>query len=184
MPELDFSSILSDSSRSLADYVAASIADDDKLFRQVIDLAYQQKSPLSMRAARVADLACQRNPDLIRPYLVDMVKNLPGLTDMSVKRVFMHILIRHSWVEDDEAMGKLVIVLFKWLKDDAQSIAVKAYAMDILEKISAVVPELKIEMIAVLEEVIPFWKSAALQYTGRKTLKQLRKARRRDNEGA
>jgi hypothetical protein len=184
MPNLDFLSILSDSSRSLADYTAASVGDDVKLFREVMELAYQQKSPWSMRAARVADLACERNPELIRPYLTDMVRNLPGLKDMSVKRVFMHILIRHSWVDDDEAMGKLVDVLFKWLVDDTQAIAIKAYAMDILENISAVLPDLKIEMIAVLEEAIPFWESSALQHAGKKTLKQLRKGRRRTHEGA
>lgn len=146
-------------------------------------MAYQQKSPLSMRAARVADLACERNPELIRPYLVEMVINLPDLRDMSVKRVFMHILIRHSWVEDDEAMGKLVDVLFKWLVDDAQAVSIKAYAMVILENISAVLPDLKVEMIAVLEEAIPFWDSAALQHGGRKVLKELRKGNRMNRGG-
>jgi hypothetical protein len=182
MPTLDFRSILSDSSRSLMDYTAAMVGDDARLFREVLDLAYQQQPPLCMRAARVADLCCERNPELIRPYLVKLVKDLPGLRDMSVKRIFMHILIRHSWVEDEEAMGKLVDTLFKWLTDDTQSVAIKAYAMAILENISKLLPDLKGEMIVVLEETIPLWDSYALQSGGIRLLKRLRKSIFRNDE--
>lgn len=175
MTTLNFPSILSDSSRSLVDYTAAMVRDDQKLFGELLELAYQQKSPLCMRAARVADACCERYPDLIRPHLLNMVRNIPRLKDMAVKRVFMHILIRHSWVEDDEAMGKLVDTLFKWLKDDTQAIAIQAYAMVILEKITVVLPDLKGELILVLEEAIPFWRSGALQREGHKLLKRLKK---------
>ncbi|MCX6226155.1 MAG: hypothetical protein NTV01_15625 [Bacteroidia bacterium] len=184
MPTLDFPLILSDSSRSLMDYTAAMVGDDTRLFKEVLDLAYQEKSPLCMRAARVADLCCERNPELIRPYLVTMVKDLPGLKDMAVKRVFMHILIRHSWVEDDVAMGKLVDTLFKWLSDDTQAVAIKAYAMAILENITKLLPDLKGEMIVVLEEAIPLWGSYALQGGGIRMLKRLRKRNARQDKSA
>lgn len=176
MKELDFQSILTDSSRSLMDYTAVMVGDDEALFRKLLDLAYLQKPPLCMRAARVADLCCERNPELIRPYLVKLVRDLPDLKDMAVKRVFMHILIRHSWVEDEVAMGKLVDTLFKWLMDDNQAIAIKAYAMVILGNITRVWPDLKGELILVLEEVIPFWESQALQSGGRRMVKKLRKS--------
>lgn len=175
MPQLDFPSILSDSSRSLMDYAAIMVGDDPVLFKELLDLAYQQEPPLCMRAARVADLCCERNPSLVRPYLVPMIRNLPALKDMSVKRIFLHILIRHSWVEEEEAMGTLVDTLFKWLMDDSQAVAIKAYAMVILENISRVLPDLRFEMMAVLEETIPFWDSFALQAGGRRLLKRLRK---------
>jgi hypothetical protein len=178
MQPLNFPSILTDSSRSLIDYTASIVGDDTRLFKELMDLAYQQKPPLCMRAARVADLCCERNPNLIRPYLTDLVKNLPGLKDTSVKRTFMHILIRHSWVEDEEAMGKLVDTLFRWLMDDAQAIAIKAYSMVILENITKVLPDLKMELILVLEEVIPFWDSSALQRAGLKQLNRLQKGKK------
>ena len=184
MTNIDFPSILSDSSRKLMEYTAGMVGDDAKLFRELLDLAYQQKSPLCMRAARVADLCCERNPELIGPYLVDMVKNLPVLKDMAVKRVFMHILIRHSWVEDEEAMGKLVDTLLKWLMDDNQAVAIKAYAMMILQNIAEVVTDLKGELIVVVEETIPFWNSLALQNAGRRMVKKLRKSNYGDDKGA
>lgn len=184
MSSPDFAAILSDSSRSLADYTAAMVGSDEKMFRQLMDLAYTQKSPVSMRAARVADFCCERYPELIRPYLTDMVKNLPGLRDMSVKRVFMHILIRHSWVEDDEAMGKLVDTLLKWLMDDSQDISIKAYAMVILENITRLLPDLRYEMIAVIEEAMPYWSSAALRHSGKKVLKNIRKGKSVDDAWA
>ncbi|MFA6128371.1 MAG: hypothetical protein WC699_13795 [Bacteroidales bacterium] len=175
MPKLDFSSILSDSSCSLMEYTTAMVGHDAALFSDLMDLAYQQKSPLCMRAARVADLCSERNPELIRPHLVRLIRDLPDLKDMAVKRVFMHILIRHSWVENEEVMGKLVDTLFKWLMDDTQAVSVRNYSMVILQNISKIWPDLKGEMIAVLEETIPLWDSAALQSVGRKRLRQLRK---------
>jgi hypothetical protein len=177
MPTIDFHSVLSDSSRSLIDYTAAMIGDDTALFSEVLDLAYQQKSPRCQRAARVADVCCEKNPELIRPYLVKIVRDLPGLKDVAVKRVFMHILIRHSWVDDEEAMGILVDTLFKWLMDDTQAVAIKAYSIMILEKITKILPDLRGEMILVLEETIPYWDSQALQHAGWKSVKRLRRER-------
>jgi hypothetical protein len=182
MSDLDFPSILSESSRSLIDYTAAMVGNDPNLFKKALDLAYQQKPPLCMRAVRVVDACSERNPALIRPYLVDIVRNLPGLSDMAVKRTFMRILIRHSWVEDDEAMGTLVDTLFRWLRDDNQSVAVKAYGMAILGNIIKVLPDLKNEMIVVLEDAIPNWDSAALRHSGKKVLKELRKSNFREPE--
>lgn len=182
MSTLDFSLVLSDSSRALMDYTASMVGNDDELFKELMRLACLQQPPLCMRAARVADLCCERNPELIRPYLVKMVEDLPGLQDMSVKRIFMHILIRHSWVENEEAMGKLVDTLFKWLLDDVQSIAVKAYAMTILGNIAALMPDLKGEIIVVLEDTIPLWESFALQNAGRRMVKKLRKNHIRNDQ--
>lgn len=181
MSTFDFPSILADSSRSLMDYIALTVGNDEEAFRELLDLAWLQQSPLSMRAARVADRCCERNPELVRPYLVKIVKDLPRLKNMSVKRIFMHILIRHSWVEDDEAMGLLVDTLFKWLMDDSQAVAIQAYAMVILENITTVLPDLKGEMIVVLEESIPLWSSRALQGAGRKTVQRLRKKTLQDD---
>jgi hypothetical protein len=175
MTTINFPTVLCDSSRALMDYTASVVGNDPKLFAELMALAWQQKPPLCMRAARVADLCCQRHPELVRPWLVKMILELPALKDMAVKRVFLHILIRHSWVEDEVAMGKLVDTLFKWLHDDIQAVAVKAYAMEILLNITRVEPDLKIEMAAVLEEAIPCWDSAALRSCGRRFLKRLGK---------
>lgn len=172
---VDFESVLYDSSRSLADYTATMVGNDPGLFKQVFDLTMAQKPKTSMRAARVVDLCCERNSDLIRPYLKKVVRELPKLHDDSVKRIFLHILMRHPWVEDENAMGKLVDTLFKWLADEHQAIAIKAYSVAILEKLVVLIPDLKNELILVLEENILNWNSMALQVQGRKMLRKLRK---------
>ncbi|HBB92629.1 MAG: hypothetical protein A2X22_12255 [Bacteroidetes bacterium GWF2_49_14] len=177
MPALDFESILSDSSRSLADYAAMTVGDDPKLLKQVFDLSLLQKKQVSMRAARVFDLCCERNPGFVRPWLKKIVRELPKLKDNSVKRIFLHILVRHPWVDDEVGMGRLIDTLFRWLSDDAQPIAVKAYSLSILENLSTLYPEFRNELILTLEESIPFWESAALQSHGRKMLKKLTRAR-------
>jgi len=149
------------------------VGNDAEQFKELIDIAYQAKSPLCMRAARVADACCERNPELIRPYLAKMMKDLSGIRDMAVKRVFMHILIRHSMVDDEEAMGMLVDTLFRWMQDDSQAISVRAYSLVILENVAKQYPELKSELAAVLEETLPYWDSTGLQTLGKKTIKRL-----------
>ncbi|MDD4645311.1 MAG: hypothetical protein PHY99_04915 [Bacteroidales bacterium] len=173
MSKLDFPSILTDSSRALMDYTASVVGYDTRQFKELINMAYQAKSPLCMRAARVADACCERNPELIRPYLAKMMKDLSGIKDMAVKRVFMHILTRHSWVDDEEAMGMLVDTLFRWMQDDSQAISVRAYSLVILENIAKQYPELKSELTAVLKETLPYWDSTGLQTLGTKTIKRL-----------
>ncbi len=177
MPALDFESILSDSSRSLMEYTSMTVGDDPKLLKKVFDLALLQKKQVSPRAARVFDLCCERNPGFVRPYLKKIVRELPKLKDHSVKRIFLHILIRHPWVDDEAGMGRLIDTLFRWLADDAQPIAVKAYSLAILENLSTLYPEFRNELILTLEESIPFWESTALQTLGRKMMKKLTSAR-------
>jgi len=175
MPTINFEQVLVDSSRSLADYAAAMVGSDAGLFAQVMELALEQKSQVSMRAARVADLACEKHPDLVRPHLRKIVRVLPKVTDTSVRRIFLHILLRHPWVEDDIGMGRLVDTLFKWLADDSQPTAVKAYSLYLLEELIVLLPELKNELIVTLEDCVPGWHTAALRSCGRKSLKRLRK---------
>jgi hypothetical protein len=175
MPTINFEQVLVDSSRVLADYAAAMVGRDPELFGQVMELALLQKKQVSMRAARVADLACEKHPELIRPHLVTIVRVLPKVTDTSVRRVFLHILLRHPWVEDDEGMGRLVDTLFKWLAEDSQPTAVKAYSLYLLEELIVLIPELKNELIVTLEDCVHSWNTAALRSCGRHSLKRLRK---------
>ena len=173
MPEVDFEGILTDSSRSLADYVTSVVGADPVLFTRVLGLALQQKRQVGMRAARVADLACLQHPELVRPHLTGIARVLPVLTDHSVRRIMLHILIRHPWVEDDEVMGRLVDTLLKWIQDERQDVAIRSYSMDIMLKICVMEPELGREMALILEESMPGWGSETLKRQGRGVLKKL-----------
>jgi len=173
MPTINFEQVLVDSSRSLADYATAMVGSDAGLFAQVMELALEQKSQVSMRAARVADLSCEKYPELVRPHLKKIVRVLPKLKNTSVRRIFLHILLRHPWVEDDIGMGRLVDTLFRWLADDTQPTAVKAYSLYLLEELLVLIPELRNELVATLEEVVPNWHTAALRSLGRKSIRKL-----------
>jgi hypothetical protein len=174
MPSIDFPAILTDSSRSLMEYTASAIGHDPVRFKEVMALAWAQEYPLCMRAARVADLCCERDPGLIRPYLPEMVRRLPEINDMSVRRIFLHILVRHSWIDDEEAMGRMVDCLFKWILDKNQAISVRAYSIYVLENVAKVEPELKGELAAVMQETLVLWDSPGLRSIARKLLKRLK----------
>lgn len=169
----DFESVLTDTSRSLADYVSVMVGDDPERFGALMELSLKQKRMYSMRAARVADFCCERNPELIRPWLGQIVAVLPDLKDESVKRIFLHILLRHPWVEDEEAMGRLIDTLFRWIPDERQPTAVRAYAMYFLEHVCMLYPDLRNELMLTIREGMTEWTEGALISAGRRTLKRL-----------
>ena len=175
MADIDFETILCDSSRSLADYVTSVVGADPQLFDQVLDLALELKPRISMRAARVADLDCLKHPELIRPRLAEIAGLLPDITDHSVRRILLHILIRHPWVEDEDAMGRLVETLLTWLQDERQDLAARSYSINMMEKICEVEPMLGRELALVLQESLPGWNSVTLRKQGQKVLTRLMK---------
>ncbi|MFO7616846.1 MAG: hypothetical protein R6V75_06315 [Bacteroidales bacterium] len=95
------------------------------------------------------------------------------LTDHLVRRILLHILIRHPWVEDDEVMGRLVDTLLKWIQDERQDVAIRSYSMDIMLKICIIEPGLGNELALVLEETMPGWGTETLKRQGRGVLKKL-----------
>jgi hypothetical protein len=155
MKTLDFDSILTDSSRMLADILVAEIGNDSAKFKELYHYTMLQKKQFSMRSSRVFSLLAYKYPELITPYLQEMIMNLTSIKDYSVKRNFMQILLKYYWSENEECMGRLVDVCFKFMINETEPIAVRAYSMEILHRISKKIPEIKPELISTIEYIYP-----------------------------
>lgn len=151
MEIIDFLSI--DSSRLNADIVVEKIEEDPDKLTEVWNLAVEDSYPLSMRASRVIWLLALKHPYFIEPYVPEIIERLKEISSAGVKRNFMNIL---SVIPiSAEYAGILFDMCLKWIENSTEPIGVRANAMSILYSISNTEPELKLELISILETMVP-----------------------------
>jgi hypothetical protein len=167
---MDFEAQLVDSSRFIAELVAANVGNDAGHFKKLMDLSFSRKQKVSMRASRAAIFCVEKFPHLIEPYLDKIIRLLPK--DECVRKNFMKILAEIPLEFTEDQLGILIESCFEMLLSDKSSIANKAYSMELLYKISEIEPDLKIELISAIEEQIPKG-SSGIKVIGRRLLKKL-----------
>jgi hypothetical protein len=163
---------LVDSSRIIADIVVANIGNDQELFDEAVSLMLRDTYPLSMRAARVIQLVAVKHPDLLRSNVDKFVKCLQTSKVDGVKRSVLKILSETPVYIGEELFGELADVSFQLAEDPKEAIAIRAFAIDILLKVVKKYPEVKPELRAILESMLPEC-SVGLKTKCRKILKKL-----------
>ncbi len=155
-PSMDFITSLNiDSSRTVADMVTLAVDDDPTKFEEIFQITISQPYPISMRAARVFYQVCEFNFEIVKPYLGKMIEELSITKIDGVKRAFLKIYTIHPIKFDSlKNSGKLISLCFDWLMNPKESIAVRAYAMDVIEIAVKQEPELAPEFIAVVESIL------------------------------
>lgn len=166
--------LLFDSSRRTADMAVGVIGNNPEIFKKMLDFALEDKNLYAMRAARVIQLASHNHPELVRPYLKEIIFRLPNLKNDGLKRGMAKILIERSYSHDDETLGILVSTCFDWLMSPAEKPAIKVYAMEILYKISKFYPEIQPELISSIEDQLPR-STIAVKTRGKQIIKKLYK---------
>ncbi len=70
--------------------------------------------------------------------------------------------------------GLAVEICFTFLQDTKEPVAIRVFAMTVLTQLSKVSPELKNELIPIIEDQLPYGSPAFIS-RGRKALKELRR---------
>jgi len=131
------------------------VLDHPETFRDFIDASLAQEYPHSMRASRVVYLCSEEEPDLIRPYLGEILEKLVFLTDQSVIRNFLHVFDNFVPELSEDKLGSLLQLCFDYIEDLSQTIAVRTYSLKLLYLISQRIPEIKPEIIAIIHHHLP-----------------------------
>jgi hypothetical protein len=169
----DFKSLLKvDSSRVIADQVVDAIGDNPVYFKTVLDLCFSEGYPVAMRSGRAVALCTEKHPHLIIPYIDQLVKQIAVSEIDGVKRGILQAFSESVDMKQFSKLGELVDLCFSWLMNLKESIAVRYYAMLIIYKVCLIEPDLKNELIPILEG-ITYETSAGLTGTARKLLKKL-----------
>ncbi len=132
------------------------------------------EKPISNRAGWVLSHAIQKRPELILPYLDEMLKMAHLLKSDGEKRNLVKVL---SLVTiSPNLQGEAMDLCFRWLNETGESIAVRAYCMDVLYNLSIDIPEIKGELAAIIENHMDRF-SAGLKNKGSKILHKIYKSR-------
>lgn len=163
-----------DFNKSTCDRIVAYIGDDPKRFSNLVDAFLNSEYRINQRAAWPLSYSVKKHPELIKPHLKKVITNLkkPKIHD-AVKRNTVRFL---QFIEIPRSLHGITLDhCFKLLQDKKEPIAIKVFSMSVLANLAKEYPELKGELIATIEDQMPYG-SAGFIARGKKVLKQLRAA--------
>lgn len=146
----------------------------------LMEIFFEEEYRLNQRASWVVHHLSSRHPELLEPYLAQMVENLSNPLHDAVLRNTLRYFEQIDLPED--LMGPVADKCFEFLASPEQPIAIRVFSMGTLFKISTKYPELQAELALIIEEHLPYG-SAGFKSRGKKILKKIEKnARKRVGE--
>jgi hypothetical protein len=132
----DFISILEmGSERAVANIAVMAVEDDPGSFRALLDLCFLEKYPLSMRAARVVQLYCEKHPEAIYPFLDEAVEKTIRSQIKGVRHNFLKIYAEFIDLEKLSDPGPLLNTCFEWLLNKRLTPAIRIHSMGVIYKL-------------------------------------------------
>jgi len=130
-----------------ADWVATSAVENPAIFLKLLEYSYASERKLAFRASWTLTKVCDKNPEMIYPYISEIIEALPKISNESVRRSFFRILSLSNLENlTGRYHGLLADYSFAALNSALSAIAIKAYSMEILFKLSLIYPELANEL--------------------------------------
>jgi len=130
-----------------AEWVATAAIENPAIFRKLFEYSHSSDKKLAFRASWTLTKVCDRFPELIYPYLSQIVDNLTGIESESTLRSFLRIISLSNLEKvNTRQHGLLADFCFITLNSGFSAITVKAYSMEILYKLSLIYPELANEL--------------------------------------
>ena len=156
------------------EWVAASAVENPAVFSKLFEYSYSDDKKLAFHSSWTLTKVCDRYPDLIYPYLTDMIETLSKLDNDSALRSFLRIISLSDFARINTSLhGILADFCFNMLNSANSAIAVKAYSMEILYQLSVIYPEMANELSASIHILMEDG-TAAITSRGRMILKKLR----------
>jgi hypothetical protein len=165
--------ILKEHSKKQCDKVVAYIGNSSSRFSELVTLFLEGPYRVTQRSAWPLSCCVERNPTLIKPHL-KMILNYsmkPGVHD-AVKRNVVRLL---QFIEIPKRLqGLTADICFRFFHNKREPIAVRVFSMTVLSNLAKKLPELKNELIPLIEDQLPYG-SAGFISRGRKVLRDLKK---------
>ena len=156
-----------------AEWIAASAIDNPAVFNKLFEYSLSSDKRLAFRASWTLSKVCDRFPEIIYPYLEQIVANLNELDYESTLRSFLRIISLSDLTRiNARQQGLLTDLCFNKLNSGFSAIAVKAYSMEILYKLSLIYPGLANELFTSITVLMEDG-SAGITSRGRAILRKL-----------
>jgi 8-oxo-dGTP diphosphatase len=156
-----------------ADWVAVSAIENPAIFFKLLEYSLSSDKKLAFRSSWTLTKVCDRFPEIIYPYLAQIVEALSGIDNESTLRCFLRIISLSELEKiNTRQHGSLTDLCFGILNSGFSAIAVKAYSMEILYKLSLIYPELANELSGSIHTLMEDG-TAAITSRGRIILRKL-----------
>lgn len=128
------------------------IGDDKVKLKKLVTIFLNSEYRVTQRAAWPLSEISILHPHLIKPYLHKLIEKLDSKDEhpaipRNILRIFQEIKIPEKY------HGRLVDQCFKFIADVKHPVAVRAFAITVASHICVQYPELKNELVIVLEEL-------------------------------
>ncbi len=135
------------------------------------DIGLHESKKESWRALWIIDKVHEKNPELIRPYIPQFIEALPLISNESKLRHLLKLISLNPIPENQ--LGTLWDYGLNEFTNAARPIAIRVNAMQLLFEVSETIPDLKPELIQLIEHEIEFHGSAGIKSRGKKLLGKL-----------
>ena len=134
-----------------AEWVATSAIENPAIFNKLLEYSFSDDSKLAFHASWTLSKACDKNPEMIYPFLSRIIEKLDKIENESALRSILRIIsLSDISVISEKHHGTLADYSFIILRSGFSSIANKAYSMEILYKLVLKYPELTNELVATI----------------------------------
>ncbi|MBI5916202.1 MAG: hypothetical protein HY842_12570 [Bacteroidetes bacterium] len=167
--------ILREHSKAQTMRIVHHIGDNPTLFDELVKLVLEGEKLVAQRAAWVLRYCTEAHPQLARPHVENLVKNLRNPIHDAVKRNTVSLL--ETFPVPDELAGEAADILFRFVADPKEPVAVRCFSMTALLNICKNEPDLLEELRLTIEDMMPH-STAGLRSRGSRVLKQISDFRR------
>ena len=156
-----------------AEWVATSAIENPAIFLKLFEYSNSSDKKLAFRASWTLTKVCDKFPEIIYPYLQQIVEALGKIENESTLRSFLRILSMTDLnLITGREHGMLADLCFAKLNSGVSAIAVKAYSMEIIYRLAIIYPELANELSATIN-MLQGEGSAGMVARGHKVMKKL-----------
>ena len=147
-----------------------SVLSDGQLFKQLYELIYSEDEKVAWRSAWIIDNAAEDRPEMLTPFIPDIVAHLIITKNSSLKRIFTRMLSRYKI--PDELLGSVLDRCYQLLSP-VEPVAVRVNAMQVIFNITQQEPALKQEFLIVLHDMLEEGGTAGLVNRTSKLIKAI-----------
>jgi hypothetical protein len=160
-------------SKSLTLAIIKYVGDDARRFKILMDLVLGSDTLLSQRASWPLSSIAIDHPELLKPYVSKLIKKLAEPTNhpavnRSILRICQEVDIPEKY------WGTLVDLSFKFILTESEPIATRAFAISVAARICKHYPELKNELLLILNDLLEQPHAPAISVRIKYALKELK----------
>jgi len=165
--------ILKEHSKAQKDKIVRYVSNDAKRFDELMALFFKGPYRVTQRASWPLSSIVENHPSLIKTHLKKILQNVmkPGQHD-AVKRNTVRLL---QYIKVPKSLqGLATDVCFQLLANRKEPVAIRAFTITVLTTLAQQEPDLKNELIPLIEEQLPY-SSPAFVSRAKRALKELKK---------